>query len=189
VLHGLLQVVSRNSVDDAIEVDALADCLGQDRVLVRLGNRGRQQGVAGVVGVDDVAGGPDGGAAQGVQQLADVAGPGVGEQQVAGGDGEALVLEAGLGGALAVDLVEQAVEGQGGIAVALTQRSDAISSGAMAPQLTVIMGRSLRGPAWWMARANSSLPVPDSPSISTGMRRGATRRARATTRCMTGSGG
>jgi hypothetical protein len=40
----------------------------------------------------------------------------------------------------------------------------------MAPQLTVIIGRSRRGLAWWMARASSSLPVPDSPSIRTGMR-------------------
>ena len=90
VLHGLLQVVSRNLVDDAIEINALADVLGEHRVLARLGVRGRQQGVAGVVGVDEVAGGPDGGAAQGVQQLADVTGPGVGEQQAFGLDGEAL---------------------------------------------------------------------------------------------------
>jgi hypothetical protein len=52
--------------------------------LARLGDRCRQQGVAGVVGVDDVARGPDGGAAQGVEQLADVAGPRVLQQQALG---------------------------------------------------------------------------------------------------------
>ncbi len=43
-----------------------------------------------------------------------------------------------------------------------------------------------RGLAWWIVRASSLLPVPDSPSIRTGNERSATRRARAMTRCMTG---
>ena len=39
----------------------------------------------------------------------------------------------------------------------------------MAPQLTVTKGPDLRPLSPWMARAISSLPTPDSPSISTGM--------------------
>ncbi len=39
----------------------------------------------------------------------------------------------------------------------------------MAPQLTATKGFALRSPLPWMARANNSLPTPDSPSISTGM--------------------
>ena len=39
----------------------------------------------------------------------------------------------------------------------------------MAPQLTATNGFDLRSPEPWMARANNSLPTPDSPSISTGM--------------------
>ena len=97
------------------------------------------------------------------------------------------------------DLVQKERAGVGGLEVAPAlgaapvkapfswpNSSDSTRSGAMAPQLTVTKGRSRRGLAWWMARARSSLPVPDSPSIRTGMERGATRRARAMTRCMTG---
>ena len=39
----------------------------------------------------------------------------------------------------------------------------------MAPQLTATKGFALRSLLPWMARANSSLPTPDSPSISTGI--------------------
>ena len=40
-------------------------------------------------------------------------------------------------------------------------------------QLTDTKGPSLRGEAKWMARATSSLPVPDSPWMSTVLRLGA----------------
>ena len=39
----------------------------------------------------------------------------------------------------------------------------------MAPQLTATKGLALRSLEPWMARAISSLPTPDSPSINTGM--------------------
>ena len=39
----------------------------------------------------------------------------------------------------------------------------------MAPQLTATKGLDLRSLEPWMARANNSLPTPDSPSTSTGM--------------------
>ena len=39
----------------------------------------------------------------------------------------------------------------------------------MAPQLTATNGFAARSLEPWMARAISSLPTPDSPSISTGM--------------------
>ena len=41
------------------------------------------------------------------------------------------------------------------------------SSAGIAPQLIGTNGRSRRGEASWMARATTSLPVPDSPRIST----------------------
>ena len=41
------------------------------------------------------------------------------------------------------------------------------SSAGMAPQLTGTNGRPARGDESWIARATSSLPVPDSPRIST----------------------
>jgi hypothetical protein len=41
------------------------------------------------------------------------------------------------------------------------------SSAGMAPQLIGTNGRAWRGEQSWMARATTSLPVPDSPSIST----------------------
>ena len=37
----------------------------------------------------------------------------------------------------------------------------------MAPQFTATNGPSARGEFWWSALATSSLPVPDSPTIST----------------------
>ncbi len=40
-------------------------------------------------------------------------------------------------------------------------------SAGMAPQFTAMNGRLRRGLALWMARATTSLPVPDSPRIST----------------------
>ncbi len=52
----------------------------------------------------------------------------------------------------------------------------------MAPQLTVTNGLPVRSLAPWMARAISSLPTPDSPSISTGMLDFAARSARRITR-------
>src|SRR5690242_15202885 len=45
--------------------------------------------------------------------------------------------------------------------------SDSSSSEGMAPQLTATKGRLRRGLRSWMARAATSLPVPDSPRIST----------------------
>ena len=45
--------------------------------------------------------------------------------------------------------------------------SDSSSVSVSAPQLTATNGRSLRGELKWMARAASSLPVPDSPVTST----------------------
>jgi len=63
--------------------------------------------------------------------------------------------------------------------------SDSTSSAGIAPQLTAMNGRSRRGLARWIARASISLPVPDSPSTSTGTLRTATRRASWMRRLMT----
>ena len=48
-------------------------------------------------------------------------------------------------------------------------RIDSTRLSGIAPQLTATNGFDLRSPLPWMARANSSLPTPDSPSTSTGM--------------------
>ena len=48
-------------------------------------------------------------------------------------------------------------------------RIDSTRLSGIAPQLTATNGLVLRSPLPWMARANNSLPTPDSPSISTGM--------------------
>src|SRR5229473_3592477 len=48
-------------------------------------------------------------------------------------------------------------------------RIDSTRLSGIAPQLTATNGFDLRSPLPWMARANNSLPTPDSPSISTGM--------------------
>ena len=48
-------------------------------------------------------------------------------------------------------------------------RIDSTRLSGIAPQLTATNGFALRSPLPWMARANNSLPTPDSPSISTGM--------------------
>ncbi len=53
----------------------------------------------------------------------------------------------------------------------------------IAPQLTVTKGLDLRPLSPWMARAISSLPTPDSPSISTGMVELAARWPSSSTRC------
>ena len=55
--------------------------------------------------------------------------------------------------------------------------SDSSRSPGIAPQLTATNGLSFRGLAWWIARASNSLPVPDSPKISTLASESATRRA------------
>ena len=48
-------------------------------------------------------------------------------------------------------------------------RIDSTRLSGMAPQLTATNGLARRSPEPWMARAISSLPTPDWPSISTGM--------------------
>ena len=48
-------------------------------------------------------------------------------------------------------------------------RIDSTRLSGIAPQLTATNGFDLRSPLPWMARANNSLPTPDSPSISTGI--------------------
>src|SRR6185437_6873316 len=53
----------------------------------------------------------------------------------------------------------------------------------IAAQLTATNGRVLRGERPWMNRASTSLPVPDSPTISTVQSLAATRRARSASRC------
>ena len=55
--------------------------------------------------------------------------------------------------------------------------SDSSSGSGIAPQLTPTNGLSRRGLARWMARASSSLPVPESPKISTLASESATSRA------------
>src|SRR5215510_10647651 len=52
----------------------------------------------------------------------------------------------------------------------------------MAAQFTAMNGLPARGLARWMRRASTSLPVPDSPTISTVQSVPATRRARSTIR-------
>ena len=44
--------------------------------------------------------------------------------------------------------------------------SDSNSGSGSAAQLTLTNGIAARGELWWMARATSSLPVPDSPRSS-----------------------
>jgi hypothetical protein len=56
----------------------------------------------------------------------------------------------------------------------------------IAPQLTVTKGLPRRSPEPWIARASTSLPTPDSPSISTGMFDLAARSASRITRPMSG---
>ena len=46
---------------------------------------------------------------------------------------------------------------------------DSTRFSGIAPQLTATNGLARRSPEPWMARAISSLPTPDSPSISTGI--------------------
>jgi hypothetical protein len=59
------------------------------------------------------------------------------------------------------------------------------SSGAgTAAQLTATKGCSRRGDRWWSARATSSLPVPDSPVMSTVASLSATRLIIATVSLM-----
>ena len=48
-------------------------------------------------------------------------------------------------------------------------RIDSTRFSGMAPQLTATKGLARRSPEPWMARAINSLPMPDSPSIRTGM--------------------
>ena len=52
--------------------------------------------------------------------------------------------------------------------------SESSSVSDTAPQFSATNGRSRRGELTWMARATSSLPVPDSPVISTVLDVGAT---------------
>jgi hypothetical protein len=54
-----------------------------------------------------------------------------------------------------------------------------MSSLLIAAQLTGMKGRSARGLRAWMARATSSLPVPDSPRMVTAADEGATRSMRS----------
>ena len=54
----------------------------------------------------------------------------------------------------------------------------------MAPQLTATNGLARRSPEPWMARAISSLPTPDWPSISTGIAEVAAFSAVRSTACM-----
>ena len=56
----------------------------------------------------------------------------------------------------------------------------------MAPQLTATNGFARRSPEPWIARAISSLPTPDWPSISTGMVEAAAFSAVRSTACMRG---
>ncbi len=89
-VQGTPQVVSRNSIDEGIEINALLYVLAKDRVLLagRSGVRpgGYEQGVAGVLGVYGLPGGPDGGTAERIEHLADIAGPGVIDQKLSCGD-------------------------------------------------------------------------------------------------------
>ncbi len=62
--------------------------------------------------------------------------------------------------------------------------SDSSRPSGMAAQETVTKGPSRRAPASWMARATSSLPVPDSPDTSTVASVPATLRTCSSTRCM-----
>ena len=54
------------------------------------------------------------------------------------------------------------------------------------PVLTTTNGPSARGDRWWMARASSSLPVPDSPVSRMLERDGAARRTSSITRSIAG---
>ena len=65
-------------------------------------------------------------------------------------------------------------------------RIDSTRLSGMAPQLTATNGLARRSPEPWMARAISSLPTPDSPSISTGMVEAAAFSAVRSTACMRG---
>ena len=62
-----------------------------------------------------------------------------------------------------------------------------MSSLLMAAQFTGTKGRSARGLRAWMARATSSLPVPDSPRMVTAAEEGATRSIRSMRTFIAGS--
>src|SRR5207237_1007724 len=59
--------------------------------------------------------------------------------------------------------------------------SDSRRVSGRAPQETSTKGLSRRGERWWIARARSDLPVPDSPVISTVVRLSATASTRSQT--------
>ena len=63
-------------------------------------------------------------------------------------------------------------------------RIDSMRFSGSAPQLTVTNGLPRRSEPPWMARASSSLPTPDSPSMSTGMFDFAARSASLKVRAM-----
>ena len=68
-------------------------------------------------------------------------------------------------------------------------RIDSTRFSGMAPQLTATNGLARRSPEPWMARAISSLPTPDSPSISTGMVEAAAFSAVRSTACIARAAG
>ena len=65
-------------------------------------------------------------------------------------------------------------------------RSDSTRLSGIAPQLTATNGLARRSPQPWIARAISSLPTPDWPSISTGIAEPAAFSAWRSTACMRG---
>jgi len=69
-------------------------------------------------------------------------------------------------------------------ALAAAKNSASISASGMAPQLTAMNGKRARGPCAWMARATSSLPLPDSPRMATGAPQQAMRLTCARSTCM-----
>ena len=64
--------------------------------------------------------------------------------------------------------------------------SDSSSVSGSAAQLMATNGPSFRGELPWMRRATISLPVPDSPRMSTLACESATRATRSITRCIFG---
>ncbi|MNN36180.1 hypothetical protein D3C81_1500640 [compost metagenome] len=64
------------------------------------------------------------------------------------------------------------------------KNSDSISVSGMAPQLTAINGCEARALIAWMARAARSLPLPDSPLMTTGAMLRASRESERRTSCM-----
>src|SRR5690606_38796923 len=197
-------VVPAELGEQRVQLEAVAEHAERS---ARRGARGgaAEQGGAQVRGADAIAVGPHGRPHERVLELAHVAGPVVIRLKVSCASGESLAPVAGLlPRPQHVGLLQQAVDERRQIPLAVAQGRQSqdgdgqaieevlpeTAGATFAGQVAVRrrdhahVDRLWRGPASWMARASSSLPVPDSPSLSTETARAETRRARWITSAM-----